>query len=240
MIRTRSKTCLEITTGRNSAAGDGRQAVPSIGFSTLDFVDAKHIYIGGHSRSASNPRLVPRSTIASPASSPPAPAPAGRSAFATAINTTTANPPSFSLCNFPRWVSPKVRFFTGRENLLPCDMHFEYALIAPAGSDGPPPSMTRWKIHGRSSGLTTWFIPSTNFSAPVEIWPLAIAPARMPDADTYHAHSEFLETVAAGKPPADLFPHRPIHVWDYQKWLAENKPDRDQGSSRSIEIQPGS
>jgi len=98
---------------------------------TLDFVAADQIYIGGHSRSA-------KQSLACAAFDE-------RIAGVIASSPGSGGSLDFRFCDqyyfgesaerlttvFPLWVSPKVRFFAGRENKLPADMHFVYALIAP-------------------------------------------------------------------------------------------------------------
>jgi len=97
----------------------------------LDFVAADQIYIGGHSRSA-------KQSLACAAFDE-------RIAGVIASSPGSGGSLDFRFCDqyyfgesaerlttvFPLWVSPKVRFFACRENKLPADMHFVYALIAP-------------------------------------------------------------------------------------------------------------
>jgi cephalosporin-C deacetylase-like acetyl esterase len=192
--------------------------------STLNFIDARHIYIGGHSRSAKQAMV--------------------GAAFDDRIAGVIASSPGSggSLCYrycdqyyygesaelltrvFPKWVSPKVRFFVGRENKLPGDMHFEYALLAPR-----PVLMS---TATNDDVENTWAVERT-YDLAHPAWELLGEPGNLavryrpgphaPDDATYHAYSEFLEAAVAGKPPATLFPYQPIHVWNYDKWLATNK-----------------
>ena len=107
-------------------------------------------------------------------------------------------------------------------------MHFEYALIAPrpvlmstATNDDVENTWAVehmydlvhpvWEFLGRPGNLAVRYRPGPH----------------APDDATYHAYSEFLEAMVAGKPADGLFPYNPIHVWNYEKWAAENKPNPD-------------
>jgi len=190
---------------------------------TLDFVASDKIYIGGHSRSA-------KQALAC-------------AAFDERIAGVIASSPGsggslhFRFCDqyyydesaerlttvFPLWVLPKVRFFAGRENKLPADMHFVYALIAPrpvlmstAINDSVESTWAVeqmyqsiapvWQLLGRSGNLALRYRPGQHH----------------PDAATYSAHSQFLILCSEGKSPAAAFPWRPYHPWNYEAWARQN------------------
>jgi len=190
---------------------------------TLPFVDRDRIYIGGHSRSA-------KQSLAA-------------AAFDERIAGVVASSPGsggslhFRYCDqyyfgesaerlttaFPLWVLPKVRFFAGRENQLPADMHFVYALIAPR------PVLMSTAINDTVE--STWMVEQMHESV-APVWALLGRPGNLalryhpgphaPDEATCAAHSRFLELCAAGKPPAETFPYQPYHAWNYETWARQN------------------
>jgi dienelactone hydrolase len=190
---------------------------------TLDFVAADQIYIGGHSRSA-------KQSLAC-------------AAFDERIAGVIASSPGsggslhFRFCDqyyfgesaerlttvFPLWVLPKVRFFAGRENKLPADMHFVYALIAPR------PVLMSTAIN--DSVESTWAVEQM-YQSIAPVWQLLgrggnlalrYRPGRHhPDAATFLAHSRFLVLCSEGKPPAEAFPWQPYHPWSYEDWAKQN------------------
>jgi dienelactone hydrolase len=192
---------------------------------TLDFVDSKQIYIGGHSRSAKQAlacAAFDERVAGMIASSPGA---GGSLQFRycdqyyydeSAERLTTA---------FPLWVSPKVRFFAGRENKLPADMHYVYALLAPR------PVLMSTAIH--DSVESTWAVEQM-YASILPVWEMLGKPGNLalryrlgphrPDAATFVAHSDFLVSCVEGKAPVDLFPYRPYHPWDYAAWAKSNPP----------------
>ena len=192
---------------------------------TLDFVAKDQIYIGGHSRSA-------KQALAC-------------AAFDERIAGVIASSPGsggslhFRFCDqyyygesaerlttvFPLWVLPKVRFFAGRENKLPADMHFVYALIAPrrvlmstAVNDSVESTWAVeqmyqsiapvWKLLGQSGNLALRYRPGQH----------------RPDPATRSAHSQFLVLCSEGKWPAEAFPYKPYHPWNYDTWAKQNPP----------------
>jgi dienelactone hydrolase len=192
---------------------------------TLDFVDSDQIYIGGHSRSA-------KQALAC-------------AAFDERIAGVVASSPGsggslpFRFCDqyyydesaerlttgFPLWVLPKVRFFAGRENKLPADMNFVYALIAPrhvlmstAINDSVESTWAVeqmyaaiapvWKLLGKVDNLALRYRPGQHH----------------PDPATYSAHSQFLMLCSEGKSTLSIFPFKPFHPWDYNAWVKTNPP----------------
>ena len=192
---------------------------------TLDFVARDQIYIGGHSRSAKQALACAAfdERIAGVVASSPG---AGGSLHfrysdqyyygESAERLTTA---------FPLWVSPMVRFFAGRENKLPADMHFVYALIAPR------PVLMSTAIN--DSVESTWAVEQM-FQSIAPVWQLLGKSGNLalryhpgphrPDAATHSAHSAFLMLCSEGKSPAAAFPYQPYHPWDYEAWKKLNPP----------------
>ena len=191
--------------------------------STLDFVAKDRIYIGGHSRSA-------KQALACAAFDP-------RIAGVIASSPGSGGSLEFRYCDqyyygesaerlttvFPLWVSPKVRFFAGHENLLPADMNFVYALIAPR------PVLMSTAINDTVE--STWGVEQM-YRSIAPVWQMLGRPGNLavryrpgqhhPDAATCSAHSDFLLTCAAGKAPADAFPWQPYHPWNYDEWALNN------------------
>jgi dienelactone hydrolase len=190
---------------------------------TLDFVAADQIYIGGHSRSAKQ-------------------ALAG-AAFDERIAGVIASSPGsggslhFRFCDqyyydesaeqlttvFPLWVLPKVRFFCGREDKLPADMHMVYGLIAPR------PVLMSTAIN--DSVESTWAVEQM-YRSIAPVWEMLGRPGNLalryrpgqhrPDAATFAAHSRFLVLYSEGRSPAEAFPWQPYHPWNYEAWAKQN------------------
>jgi dienelactone hydrolase len=191
---------------------------------TLNFVAADQIYIGGHSRSA-------KQALAC-------------AAFDERIAGVIASSPGsggslhFRFCDqyyfgesaerlstvFPLWVSPKVRFFAGRENKLPADMHYVYALIAPR------PVLMSTAIN--DSVESTWDVEQM-YQSIAPVWQLLGRSGNLalryrpgkhkPDAATFSAHSQFLVLCSQGKSPAEAFHWQPYHPWNYEAWAKHNR-----------------
>ena len=192
---------------------------------TLDFVARDKLYIGGHSRSA-------KQSLAAAAFDE-------RFAGVVASSPGSGGSLHFKYCDqyyygesaerlstvFPYWVSPKVRFFAGRENKLPADMHFIYALIAPR--------QVLMSTAIQDSVENTWAVEQM-FQSIRPVWELLGKPENLaqryhpglhaPDAGTLAAHNQFLMLAADGKSVAEAFPFRPLHPWDYAAWAKKNAP----------------
>jgi len=193
---------------------------------TLEFVDSKKIYIGGHSRSAKSSLVAAAfddrfaGVIAS------SPGGGGGSMnfvlsdqyyfYASAEGLTR---------NYPTWRTPRLRFFTGRENQLPADNHMLYALVAPR------PIMMSTALH--DSVENTWAIEKF-FEEIHKVYELLGQPGNIglryrpgphaPDEGTYAAHNEFLLRAIEQKSIAEAFPYRPYHAFDYEQWAKKNPP----------------
>ncbi|MGE5611313.1 MAG: dienelactone hydrolase family protein [Bacillota bacterium] len=193
---------------------------------TLDFVDRDRLFIGGHSRSAKQAMVA--------------------AAFDDRLAGVIASSPGsggslhFRYCDqyyygesierlttvFPYWVSPKVRFFAGRENKLPADMHYIYVLLAPR------PVLMSTAIHDWVEN--TWAVERM-YESLRPVYGLLGKPGNLgiryrvgqhsPDAATLAAHSQFLMLAAEGKSIAEAFPYRPYHPWDYEGWVRKNPMD---------------
>lgn len=194
---------------------------------TLDFVDPKQIYIGGHSRSA-------KASLAA-------------AAFDDRLAGVVASSPgggggSMSFCfsdqyyfyasaegltrGFPTWRTPRLRLFTGRENQLPADNHMIYALVAPR------PLLMSTALHDGVEN--TWGIERV-FEQIREVYQLLGHSENIglryrpgphaPDEGAYAAHNEFLLQAIEGKSVAGLFPYQPYHPWNYATWAAKQPSD---------------
>jgi dienelactone hydrolase len=193
--------------------------------STLDFVARDKLFIGGHSRSA-------KQALA---------AAAFDERFAGVIASSPGSGGSlpFRFCDqfnygesaerlttvFPDWVSPKIRFFAGRENELPADMHFIYALIAPravfmstAINDAVENTWAVEQMRGLIQPVWDLLGKPGNLALRYHIGPHA------PDAATVSAANLFLRLASEGRSVAEAFPFRPLHPWDYQAWARTNPP----------------
>jgi hypothetical protein len=204
---------------------------------TLDFVAKDKLFIGGHSRSA-------KQALA---------AVAFDERFAGVIASSPGSGGSlpFRYCDqfyygesaerlttaFPYWVSPKIRFFAGRENKIPADMHFLYALIAPR------PVFMSTAINDAVEN--TWAVEQMR-QLIQPVWNLLGKPGNLaqryhvgphtPDADTVSAANLFLRLASQSRNVAEAFPFRPLHPWDYQAWATTNPPSLNLASlpERSI------
>ncbi len=195
---------------------------------TLDFIDKKKIIIGGHSRSAKSamtaaafdPRFA--AVIAS------SPGSGGSMPYRYCDGSYFGESAEVLTRTFPDWVLQEVRFFSGRENLLPADSHFLYALIAPR------PLLMSTAIHDWVEG--TWSVEQV-FRAVQPVYQLLGKGGEMglryrpgqhsTDAATTKDYSRFMLAVASGKPAAELFPFRPYHPWNYEAWEKANPPGPD-------------
>lgn len=196
--------------------------------STLDFIDAARMYIGGHSRSA-------KQSLACAAFD-------DRIAGVIASSPGSGGSLHFRYCDqyyfgesielltrvFPYWVSPRVRFFTGRENRLPADFHMVYALIAPrpllmstAINDTVESTFAVERMYESTRRIYALLGAEHNLGLRYRPGPHA------PDDATYLDHSRFLMLAAGGKSIAEAFPYRPYHPWDYRAWAAGHAPKMD-------------
>lgn len=193
---------------------------------TLDFVDAKRVYIGGHSRSA-------KASLAAAAyddrfAGVIASSPGGGGG---SMNFVLSDQWYFYASaegltrNYPTWRTPRLRFFTGRENQLPADNHMLYALIAPR------PLMMSTALH--DSVENTWAIekffeeiqPVYAFHGQPENIGLRYRPGpHAPDEGTYAAHNVFLLRALEGRSIAEAFPYRPYHGFNYDTWAERHPP----------------
>ena len=192
---------------------------------TLDFVAKDQMYIGGHSRSAKQAlacAAFDERLAGLIASSPGA---GGSLHFRFCDQTYYGESAERLTTVFPLWVSPKVRFFAGRENQLPADLHFLYALMAPR------PVLMSTAIHDTVEN--TWAVEQM-YQSIAPVWQLLGRSGNLalryrpgphrPDAATLAAHSQFLTLCSEGKSPAETFPYQPYHPWNYAEWARQNPP----------------
>jgi dienelactone hydrolase len=199
--------------------------------STLDIVDKKNIYIGGNSRSAK------QSVVAAGFDE--------RFAGVVASSPGSGGSITFRQCDqyyngesiervtmvYPNWVSPKVRFFAGRENKLPADFHFVYALLAPR------PLLMRTALHDTVEN--TWSVEQMRLLIQ-PVWDMLGKPGNLvpryndgphaPEPATYTAANLFLHLAVTGGDFAPFFPYHRVQPWDYQAWVATHPATLDPAS----------
>lgn len=194
---------------------------------TLDFIDKTKICIGGHSRDAKQAMAgaafderISVIIASSPGSGGSLPFRyCDESYFGETLELTTRH--------FPDWVLPKARYFTGRENKLPADMHFLYALFAPRSVL----MSTGINDHVES----TWTVEQV-YKTIKPVYSLLGAPGNIAlryrpgqhgiDEATRSAYNEFL-LIATGLTSGivdEKFPFNPYHIWDYTDWAKNYSP----------------
>lgn len=192
---------------------------------TLPFVDAKQVYIGGHSRSG-------KSALAAAAFDP-------RFAGVIASSPGSGGSMPYRYCDqsysgesleqltrrFSDWVHQRARFFAGNEDKLPADSHFLYALIAPrpimmstATEDTVENTWTAEQVHDTIKPIYDMFGLASN-----QVLRYRPGGHTIVGNDTFIAFSDFLLNAASGAQPLTrLFPYQPLHPWDYQAWAMRN------------------
>ncbi len=193
---------------------------------TLPFVDKQHIFIGGHSRSAKQATAgaVFDDRIAGLIAS--SPGSGGSMPYRYCDQSYFGESAELLTRRFPDWVHPRVRMFSGREDKLPADSHFLYALMAPR------PVFMSTATEDSVEG--TWTIEQV-YKVIHPVYELLGVPGNLAfryrpglhstDAPTAVAFSQFLLAAARGnKPVGELFPFTPYHVWDYRAWTQKNPP----------------
>jgi hypothetical protein len=132
---------------------------------------------------------------------------------------------------YPNWASPKVRIFAGRENKLPADLHFMYALIAPRAI------FMRTAINDTVEN--TWAVEQMRqliqpvwdmLGKPENLVPRYSIGQHTPDPGTYTAANAFLRLVSQGKSAVGAFHYQSLHPWDYEAWAATNSSQYDPAS----------
>ena len=195
---------------------------------TLDFIDAKKIIIGGHSRSAKQAMIAAAYDDRIAAVVASSPGSGGSMPYRYCDGSTFGESVEVLTGAFPDWVSMKVRLFAGRENKLPADSHYLYALIAPR------PVMMATAINDWVE--STWSVEQTYklihpvyelLGKPDNIaWIYRPGQHKAPP-ETAERFSQFMLAVANGENLAKAFPHTPFHIWDYDAWAKANPPTLD-------------
>jgi dienelactone hydrolase len=194
---------------------------------TLDSVDPNRVYIGGNSRSAKQAMVAAAFDDRFAGVVASSPGSGGSLFYRYCDGYYYGESVELLTGQFPDWVSPKVRFFAGRENKLPVDSPALYYLIAPR------PLLMRTAWHDWVEN--TWAVERTYESA-LSVYRMLGAPGNLalrygpgqhsPDQQTIRDFGEFLMLISGrkhrGLTPADLFPYRPFHVWDYETWARAN------------------
>lgn len=188
---------------------------------TQDFVDAKRIFIGGHSRSAKQAMAAAAfdERIAGVVAS--SPGSGGSVAYRLVDETVFGESIEILTRVFPDWVHRGVRYFAGREHLLPADSHLIYALLAPR-----PVLMST----ATEDWVENTFAVEKTYEAVRPLFAMLGKPDNLAlryraghhgtDPETHAAYSRFLLAAAGIEPqtPAALFPYQPFHVWDPAAW----------------------
>jgi len=192
---------------------------------TLDFIDARKVCIAGHSRSAKQAMVGAAfdERIAAVIASSPG---SGGSMPYRYFDQSYFGESAENLTRvFPDWVSLRVRFFCGRENKLPADSHFLFALIAPR------PVLMSTAINDWVEG--TWTAEQV-YNTLHPVYELLGAPENLAlryrpgqhgtDDETSRAYSEFAQLAVSGGSIAARFPFTPYHRWDYEQWAKAHAP----------------
>ncbi|MCC7147099.1 MAG: acetylxylan esterase [Phycisphaeraceae bacterium] len=192
---------------------------------TLPEVDSKRIYIGGHSRSgkqaltaAAFDERFAGVIASSPGSGGSMPYRyCDQAVFGEAVEILTQV--------FPEWVHLGVRFFAGREHLLPADSHYLYALIAPR------PVLMSTGIYDWVE--STWAVEQV-YQLTQPIYQMLGKPENLAlryrphqhgwVRETCEAFTQFLTDVASGKAPGQRwrFAETAFHDWEYAEWAKKN------------------
>ncbi len=178
----------------------------------LPFVDADRIYIGGHSRSGK------QSIIAAAFDERLAGVISSSSGVGGAINfrdfDESVYGESIELLTrvFPEWMTPRLRFFAGREKWLPADCHELLALIAPR------PLLLSTAVF---DWVESTFAIETALRLIQPVYDLLDASKQITvryrphqhgrKPETRRAFDECLWRVAHGEAAADVFPFAPLH-----------------------------
>lgn len=195
---------------------------------TLPFVDPENVFIGGHSRSgkaAMTAAAFDERFAGVIASSPGS---GGSLPYRYCDQSYFGESAELLTRKFSDWVHPRVRMFAGNEDKLPADSHFLYALIAPR----PVLMSTATEDAVESSWAVEQVVRSIRpVYAMLDAGSNLVLRYRrgghtINDDATLAAYSDFLLAAASKKKPlTELFPFRPLHPWDYERWARQNPID---------------
>ena len=197
---------------------------------TLDFIDPSKICIMGHSRSAKQAMAGAAFDERISAIVASSPGSGGSTPYRYCDASTFGESLELLTGHFPDWVLPSSRYFSGRENRLPADMHFLYALIAPR------PVLMCTGIN--DSVESTWAVEQV-YKMVMPVYALLGQPENIAllyrpgkhetNKATHHAYCEFLLTATGikGGSVTEKFPFTPYHVWDHAEWHAKHAPQLD-------------
>ena len=186
-------------------------------------VHPDQVAITGHSRNgkqaliaaALDPRL--RAVIASSAGS------GGTCPFRFASEREYLESVEFITWLFPDWFHPRLRFFTGREHLLPVDAHAYLALIAPR------PCLISTATH---DGCESTFAVERSYLAARRVYRFLGRPQALRLRWRPGGHDAALEDVQSYLDWCDLafgrgqarFPERLLHHFDWPRWRRRAAP----------------
>lgn len=195
---------------------------------TLDFIDADRIFVGGHSRSAKTAMAAAAFDERFAGVLASSPGAGGSMPYRYADQSYYGESAEILTRTFPDWVSQRVRFFAGRENRLPADSHFLYALFAPR------PVLMSTAVNDWVEG--TWAIEQV-YRSVQPVYAMLGRPGSIAirwragqhsvDPETMKAFSRFLLLAARGEPPAEAWPFTPFHPWDQTSWRSVAGTDLD-------------
>ncbi|MCC7409755.1 MAG: alpha/beta fold hydrolase [Phycisphaeraceae bacterium] len=192
---------------------------------TLPEIDANRIYAGGHSRSAKQATTAAAfdDRIAGVIAS--SPGSGGSMPYRYCDQSVFGESVEILTQAYPEWVHMGVRFFAGREHLLPADSHYLYALMAPR------PVMMSTAFYDWVE--STWAVEQV-YKTIQPIYAMLGKPDNLAlryrphqhgwKRETCEAFTEFLTRVSRGEAPARrwAFKDAAFHDWDYDRWLARN------------------
>ncbi len=192
---------------------------------TLPQVDAGRIYIGGHSRSAKQAMAAAAFDMRFAGVLASSPGSGGSVLFRDQDESTFGESIEILTRVFPEWLTPRLRFFAGREHLLPTDCHMIYALLAPR-----PVLM--------STATADW-VESTfavehmrRLARPVYDMLGGSRQLALRYRDGHHgwmgptrrAYDKFLWRLSRGESAAAIHDDADFHDGSYVEWLAHNPP----------------
>ena len=195
---------------------------------TLPDIDRRNIYTGGHSRAAKAATVAAAfdERIAGVIAS--SPGSGGGSTPYRFIDQTYFGESAEVLTRlFPDWVHPRVRMFSGREDRLPADSHFLYALLAPR-----PLLMS---VGTEDQVENAWAVDQV-YDIVNPVYDLLDGEGKLllyyrpgghtiDDLVTFGRFSEFL--LAATRDDGSLatvVDHKRLYPWDFESWAASQPP----------------
>jgi len=190
---------------------------------TLDEVNPEQVAITGHSRNGKQSLIAAardrRITAVAPSSS----GAGGALPFRFSSEREFLESVEWITWRFPDWLNPRLRFFTGREHLLPVDAHACLALVAPRHC---------LLSTALNDGCESTFGVERAYVAARAVYGLLGAPEALrvrwrpgghdTCAEDIHSYLEWFDK-AFGRADAQ-FPERLLHHFDWQDWRERAQP----------------